>query len=280
MENKLLNVLAVLVNYGNEQLSYLEQVVQELKRFEKYNVTVIVNSNIPLDIPGIDKINVYELDDYQLLPLTCRRIIWENKDNFELFLYGENDHLFIEEHLDNHLLYSKILPKNRISGLIQIEKDGEDIYYPGYHSGKGYVFEWDFQKVETYQGKKFAYFSNLHQATFILTKDQLLRVGKKIDFNELVDETENEIWLNLKRRLRRYFGIQFKNKAHLYSLKCKVNTDIYKYSGFKKLICISDFEENLIHHLPNIYIDGKAGRKKLRSDSERMDNALKRLLKK
>ena len=278
MSSILTKVLAVLVNYGEEQIPYLEKVVHELKGFKKYDVTVIVNSNILIDIPGIDKVNIYTLDDYQLLPLTCRKTIWENKENYDLFLYGENDHLFIEKHLDNHILYTKILPKNRIAGLIQIEKEGDTFYYPGYHSGKGYIFEWDFNKVETYQKKKFAYFSNLHQATFILTKEQLKRIGAKINFTELVNEKESEAWLNFKRRLRRYFGIQFKNKIHHFSSKCKVNTDIYKFGGLKKMICISDFEENLIHHLPNLYIEGNEGRKKLRSDSKRMQEALKKLL--
>ena len=36
-------ILAVIVNYGDEQLNYLEQVVHELKSFIKYDVTVIVN---------------------------------------------------------------------------------------------------------------------------------------------------------------------------------------------------------------------------------------------
>ena len=39
-------VLAVLVNYSNEQLEYLQQVVSRLKSFKKYEVTVMVNSNI------------------------------------------------------------------------------------------------------------------------------------------------------------------------------------------------------------------------------------------
>jgi hypothetical protein len=278
MEEKLLNVLAVLVNYGEEQLSYLQEVVSGLKSFEKYKVTVIVNSNIPLSIDGIDKVNVFTLDDYQLLPLTCRKTIWENKDQYDLFLYGENDHLFLEKHLDNHLHYSKILPKNRITGLIQIEKDKEEIYYPGYHSGKGYHFEWDFKSVEVYQGKKFAHFTNLHQATFIVTKAQLFQIGRKIDFLALVDESEKKhvIWIN--KVYKKIFGKKLIHKELSYSQKCKVNTDIYKFSGLKKLICVSDFEDNLIHHLPNLYIEGLEGRKKMRSDSARMDEAIKKLL--
>lgn len=278
MGESLVKVLAVLVNYGEEQLSYLQEVVNGLKSFQKYKVTVIVNSNIPLSIDGIDKVNVITLDDYQLLPLTCRKTIWENKDKYDLFIYGENDHLFLEKHLDNHIQYSKILPKNRITGLIQIEKDKEEIYYPGYHSGKGYHFEWDFKSVEVYQGKKFAHFTNLHQATFIVTKAQLLQIGKKIDFLALIDESEKKhvIWIN--KVYKKIFGKKLIHKEISYSQKCKVNTDIYKFSGLKKLICISDFDDNLIHHLPNLYIEGLEGRKKMRSDSERMNEAIKKLL--
>ena len=51
----------------------------------------------------------------------------------------------------------------------------------------------------------------------------------------------------------------------------------------KKVICISEFESNLIHHLPNIYIDGGPGeveyRVKQRSEEKRMQDALIKLLK-
>jgi hypothetical protein len=46
---------------------------------------------------------------------------------------------------------------------------------------------------------------------------------------------------------------------------------------WKELICISVPEDNLIHHLPNLYIEGKV-RQKLRSDSMRMDDDNKRML--
>lgn len=270
MNKDLPKILAVLVNYGNEQLDYLEQVVKGLKNFTKYNVTVIVNSNIDIDIEGVDKVNVYKLNDYQLLPLTCRTIIWNNKDEYDVFIYGENDHLFTEVHVDNHLSYSKILPKNRITGLIQFEENETGKYYPGYHLD----FEWEFNSIEIYNDKKFAHFSNLHQATFILTKDQLKRVGKKINFKELV---ENKRTKEIKLKLKKKLGFNV-TRSNLYSVKCKVNTDVFEFGGMKKLICISEFEDNLIHHLPNIYIDGIKGRNKFRSDANRMNMALKKLL--
>ena len=98
-----MKLLAVLVNFGDEQLNYLEEVVKELKSFKRYQVTVIVQSNIPLDIEGIDLVNVVKLNNYQLLPLTCRAEIWKRKDDFDVFIYGENDHLFLESHVDKHI---------------------------------------------------------------------------------------------------------------------------------------------------------------------------------
>jgi hypothetical protein len=271
--SRLTKVLAVLVNYGDEQIDYLEKVVDQLKQFEKYEVTVIINSNIPLEIKGADKVNVIKLDDYQLLPLTCKTVIWDNKDDYDIFVYGENDHLFLEKHVDNHLKYSQILPKNRMPGLVQYEEDNDQLYYPGYHSG----FEWDFDSVEVYGDKRFAFFNNVHQATFILTKVQLLKVSQKTKFTELVNEDEPKAISFIKRGIKKVFKIDL-SRIKLYSEKCKVNTDVFLYGGMKKMICISEFEDNLIHHLPNLYIQGSKGRKKFSADSMRMTEAINRLM--
>ncbi len=249
MERDRLNILAVLVNYGEEQLQYLDQVVKELKSFQNYDVSIVVNSNIPLDIKGIDMVNIIELDNYQLLPLTCRQVIWNHKDDFDIFLFGENDHLFKEHHIDRYLEYYSFLPKNRIPGLIQYEENPTGKYYPAYHAH----YDWDYSSVEEYNGKRFAYFTNLHQATFILTKEQVNNIGSKFDFTQ-------------------FFGHSG------YSEKCKVNTDIYEFGDWKKVICISDFKDNIIHHLPNIYIKGEEGRAAFSAPSSKMEKALKKLL--
>lgn len=242
-------ILAVLVNYGDEQLQYLEQVVNSLKSFEKHKVSVIVNSNIPLEIEGIDQVNVIQLEDYQLLPLTCKQVLWHYREDFDVFLFGENDHLFLEHHIDKYLEYVDILPQDRIAGLIQYEENETGRYYPAYHA----YYDWDYNSVEEYGGKKFAHFTNVHQATFILTKEQLERIGNIHNFTQ-------------------FFG-----SSH-YSVKCKVNTDIYQFCRMKKMICISEFEDNLIHHLPNIYINGDKGRNKLGHGENKMINSIKQML--
>jgi hypothetical protein len=253
-------VLAVLVNYGSDQIKYLQQVVSELKSFNKYDVTVVVNSNIPLHaVEGIDQVNIIKIDNTQLLPMTCRQVINNNSEKFDYFIFSENDHLWKEVHVDRFIEYTKVLPENRIAGLIQYEANDTGRYYPAYHAH----YDWDYNSVEEYGGKKFAHFTNVHQASFIISKEQLAKIKETKDFN------------------------QFFSNDH-YSVKCKTNTDIYQYCDMKKLICISDFEDNLIHHLPNVYIDGADGyvledgsigrRAKQRSEESRMQEALKKLL--
>lgn len=267
-------LLAVLVNYGEEQLSYLQKVVNSLKDFEKYDVTIIVNSNIPIQLNGVDKVNVITLDNYQYLPLTCRKVIWDNKDAYDIFLYGENDHLFLEHHIDKHLEYSKLLPKNRIAGLIQYEESEVGRFYPAYHRN----FDWDYRSIEVYGGKTFAHFNNVHQASFVLTKEQLKGIGKRINFIELVKDKPYTRSQKAIRKIMKKLG--WKMTTHrIYSIKCKVNTDIYQYAGLKKLICISEFEDNIIHHLPNLYITGTSGRQQLSASEVKMTKALTTLLK-
>jgi len=243
-----LKLLTVLVNYGEEQLNYLRKVVNELLSFDRYDVTVVVHTNIQLDIPGIIVSLYPKMNNYQLLPLTCRKTIWDGRNDYDVFLYGENDHLFKEHHVDKYLEYTNILPNNRIAGLMQYEEGENGKHYPAYHAR----YNWDVDSVEIYGGKKFAHFTNLHQATFLLTQKQLLKIGKLYDFTQ-------------------FFG-----KSH-YSQKCKVNTDIYQFCGKKKLICIDEFDYNLIHHLPNIYIKGENKRLRLGSNDSRMRDKIKEL---
>lgn len=250
-----MDILAVIVNYGTEQLDFLQQVVSELKSFKKYNVKVIVHSNIALDnIQGIDEVMVIKLDNYQLLPMTCRQTIHHNRSKYDYFIFTENDHLWKEHHVDKYIEYSEILPENRIPGLIQYEEDETGRYYPAYHAH----YDWDYTSVEEHGDKKFAHFTNVHQASFIISKDVLNRICQTKEFSQ-------------------FFG------QDQYSFKCKTNTDIYLHSGMRKVICISEFEDNLIHHLPNIYINGGPGeveyRVQQRSEEERMQQALTRLLK-
>ncbi|WP_156888647.1 hypothetical protein [Christiangramia echinicola] len=267
-------VLAVIVNYGSEQLSFLNQMVNALKNFEKYDIDIIVHSNQALEINGVKEVKVFDLDDYRYLPATCRETIWEHRDHYDLYFYSENDLLIKEYHFDNFLYYSKILPSNRIPGVIRFELDKKNkIIYPDYHGS----FDWKYNSVEKYKGKIFAQFTNLHQASFLLTNEQLKRAGRKFNFVTIVEDKIPFLY-RIKRKLRYWFGLKTK-KFYRYDVLCKTCTDIYLYGGFKKVICISDFDKNIIHHISDVYAKGEKGRYLVMADDQKMDMALEKLLK-
>jgi len=247
------NILAVIVNYGDEQLQYLEEVVTAMKNFKKYNVTIIVNSNIPLNIAGIDHVNTINLEDYQLLPSTCKQVIWHYRDDFDGFLYTENDHLWLEHHIDNHLKYSEVLPDNRIPGLIQYEQNSDDgeKYYCAFGFGHNHLIP---GSKEEYGDYEFSRLSNVHQASYFITKKQL----------DLVVERNPNYFTHIDNRV----------KTLTYSVKCRVNTDLFEFSGFEKVVCISEFDQNLIKHLPAVYINGTKGRPQMRGTQEEMNKWL------
>lgn len=270
------SVLAVLVNYGEEQLAYLQTMIDALQSFEKYQVTIAVHTNVSLpSIKGIDIEHVVEKEagifsvtdllfklklgrrwsgrmfDYNLLPMSCRKRIAEEVNNYDYFIFSENDHLWLEHHLDNFSTYESILPPDRITGLIQYEYNEKSRFYPAYHAD----YTWDINSVEVYGDKVFAHFTNVHQGCFLISKPQLERMLKTTEFTNFLSKDQ-------------------------YSIKCKTNTDIYQYCGMKKMICISEFDQNLIHHLPNIYINGELGRRKYDSEEKRMQTAITKLLEK
>lgn len=254
------SILVSIVNYGEEQLKYLQEVIDSLNLFKKYNITIVVTTNINLEniINGVTYFNNIEiLSSWQLLPLMARRVINQCVDQYDYYLYTENDHLWLEKHIDNYIKYENILPDNYISGLIQYEYDHTGRYYPAYFKSSKYKgkFEWDYNSVKEFNRLKFAHFNNVHQASFLLSNNKLNEICNRFDINNF--------WSN----------------DH-YSLKCKVNTEIYEWAGYKKVICVSEFEDNLIHHLPNIYINGEQGRNiNQRSDEQKMKIAINKLLK-
>lgn len=268
---KQIEVLAVIVNYGEEQLRFLGQMVKSLKSFKKYNVAVIIHSNIPITLSGVDEVKIFDLENYRFLPSTCRKTIWDYRDEFDLFFYSENDLMIKESHFDNFSMYSNILPKNRIAGLIRFEEESNQKYYPDYHAD----FDWKYNSVEKYEGKVFAHFTNLHQASFILTKKQLLKVGNRLDFGSLVKD-KVPIYYKVKRRIRYWLGLKTK-KHYIYDVLCKTCTDVYQYAGLKKVICISEFEDNLIHHMSDVYASGNKGNNLLEANEEKMSIALKKM---
>jgi len=231
-----MKVLVCIVNHGENQIWCLEQLLKEYKSW-KYDVDIIIHSNISLPLennktsPLYDgvKVQTYNnLENPHYLPFQTRKTIFDLKNDYDLFIYSENDHLITQRNIDAFLKVTSFLPNDKICGFFQYELYDCGKVYPGAHAH----FSWDFQtifQVKEHSNYVFASYSNPHQASYVLTKNQLNKVIKEIDF----------LTLDLRSG---------------FTPKCTVNTDIYLKPKWDKVLCISHWEDFLIQHLPNRYL--------------------------
>ncbi|MFX0000785.1 MAG: hypothetical protein ACFE88_11770 [Candidatus Hermodarchaeota archaeon] len=279
-----MKLLVVLVNYGTKQLKYLEKMINEFQSM-KFEVDIVIHSNIALDYENVE-VKVIKLDNYEHLPFTTRKTIYERRYDYDLYIYSENDHLITQKNIESFLKVTEILPKNYIAGFFQFEKHDGKAFYPAYHKN----FRWDIENAFKIGDYIFAQFTNVHQASFILTRKQLNRVINNFDFLNETFKTKYSLkyrlgesfWHRFRKFYRKYLNryYHFSRKNFIlslfnrfienndflnnilnlnYSIKCRAGTDIYMYAGLKKVIPISHFDDFLIHHMPNNY-KGRLGK--------------------
>jgi len=223
-------VLVAIANYGKKNMGYLNTLINEYRSMT-YHVDVIVLSNIPKDLgTDIEVIVGLPTKDPWSLPFGHKKIFAERADDYDLFIYSEDDTLISENNITAFLDVTTVLPDNEIAGFMRYEIDA---------SGKKYIstahshYHWLPDTVESHGDYTFARFTNDHSACYLLTRDQLKKA------------IESGGYLVAPHQGR-------------YDLLCSAATDPYTQCGFSKVICVSPFHDFLIHHMPNQYI-GKLG---------------------
>lgn len=230
---KRLRLLVTIPNYGVDNIEYLVQVVNELCAIEKYEVSIVIHSSVPM-VFGHEQVTVrfHETPpdgDWVNLAWECRKTVYENRDVYDLFLYNENDQLVTERNIDAFLLVTETLPEDKIAGFIRYENHEGQRFYPDFH--RKYV--WKPESVFSTGEYTFAQFTNLHQGSFLVTQKQLERAIKTAGENA---------FCNMRGRA---WSSPYDNLA-------RVSTDLYD-TGFEKVIPVSHFDDFLTHHLPDKY---------------------------
>jgi 2-polyprenyl-3-methyl-5-hydroxy-6-metoxy-1,4-benzoquinol methylase len=168
-------------------------------------------------------------DPYSL-PFAHRQLFADNKDNYDLFIYTEDDTLITENNIVSFLKYQTLLDKKEILGFVRSEIDT---------LGKKYItsinhhFRWLPDSVSKRGDEFFAKLSNDHSGCFIATREQL----------------------NIALGSGNFLVRPYKNT---YGMLETAATDIYTCCGLTRLICISKIENFILPHLANKYI-GKMG---------------------
>ena len=105
-----MKLLVVIANYGTNQLSHLDKVLYEYKNYKNIDVDIIVHTNETIS-NNVNQILIKNLDNWNRLPFTTRKTIFDRKDDYDLFIYSENDHLITENNVKSFLNVTHILPE-------------------------------------------------------------------------------------------------------------------------------------------------------------------------
>ncbi|MBN1795979.1 MAG: polysaccharide pyruvyl transferase family protein [Sedimentisphaerales bacterium] len=221
-----MKILIAIANHGTKNQKYVEKVIAEYRSLP-YQTDIIVISNIQKNFGPDIKVEVQQPPKgLWSLPFLHRKILADNLNNYDLFIYSEDDTLIEKKNIDAFLKISEVLPKDKIAGFLRYECDDQgNKYCCTIHSH----FHWIAGSVCSYDRYKFAKLTNAHSAAYMLTREQLAKAIESGGY--LVEPHEGR-----------------------YDMLCSAATDPYTQCGFEKVICISDIDDFMLHHLPNHYI--------------------------
>lgn len=221
-----MKILVTIPNFGTHQRQYLQKVIDGFKSYDaQYSIDIVVHTNVDIQIDGIEQVIIHHLDNWWKLPFIARQTIVDRCNDYDLYIFNENDQLITQENIETLLKINKVLPKPYLVGFVQYEAEDNCKYFPAFH----FPFKWIKNSDISFYDYTFARHQNCHQASFVLTHEQLAIAMKNLNFNK-------------------------DNRVSRYNDPERVGTDIYHCSGFTKLICISHFDKLIIHHLPDKYL--------------------------
>ncbi len=222
-----MKILVAIANFGTQNTRYLSQLLDEY-RLMPHDVHVVVLSNVPKNLgPDVEVQVGLPTSDPWSLPFAHKRIFEERLEQYDAFIYSEDDTLVTTRNVEAYLEVSSVLPEDEVPGFLRFEKRSDgSISYCDVHE----CFHWDPASVRSRGSFTFAFFTNEHAACYMLTQAQLRRAIGSGQF--LVGPYRKK-----------------------YDLLCTAATDPYTICGLRKMICISHLSDFLLHHLPNKYVD-------------------------
>ena len=225
-----MKILVVIASYGTNNDAYLQRVLQEYSTMP-YEIDIVVVSNIPkAPGPQVEVQVGLPTSNPWSLPFAHKAVFSERVDDYDLFVYSEDDTLMTQDNIEAFLWATSVLAPDEIAGFLRSEQgpDGT-IYYSTIHNH----YHWDVRSVRERGGETFAHFTNEHGACYVLTREQLRRA---IDSG----------------------GFCVPPHEGRYDMLVSAATDPYTQCGFRKLICISRLSQFTCKHLTNKYI-GRTG---------------------
>lgn len=220
-----LRLLVTIASFGTSGDKYLHRLIEGYQSMP-FEVRIVVLSNIEKTLPpGVELRVGLPTKDPWSLPFAHKQVLADGVNEYDLFIYSEDDTPITERNIQAFLRVSESLPKNEIPGFLRYENGPTGLR--NYINMHGH-YHWDSSSPCKRGPYTFASLTNEHSACYLLTRAQLRRAIDSGGF--LVPPYQGK-----------------------YDLACTASTDPYTRCGFRKLICISNLDDFLVHHLPDKY---------------------------
>ena len=165
------SLLVAIASYGTAQDHFLEQVVAQYHDLDM-DCRIVVLSNLDKPVRGAEvRVGLPSRDTYSL-PFAHRKLFLECANDFDLFVYTEDDTLITPANLRAFLEVQQYLREDEIAGFLRSETNPDGIRY--IVSANSH-FRWVPDSAFSRTQYRFAEFSNQHSGCFIVTRSQLAR---------------------------------------------------------------------------------------------------------
>jgi len=218
------SVLVGIASHGTAQDHFLARVVSEYRKLD-LPCRIVVLSNIEKRVEGAEVLVGVPTRDPYSLPFAHRSLFADNLNNFDLFIYAEDDTLLTQRNVDAFLDLQRNLGDLEILGFMRSETsaDGTD-----YIVSVNHHFRWLPDTVVQRGSGLFAEFSNQHSGCFMATRRHLAHA---IDSG----------------------GFLVPPRSRMYGMLETAASDIYTQCGLRRLISLSRVDDFIVPHLANKY---------------------------
>jgi SAM-dependent methyltransferase len=225
-----MRALVVIAHYGEKNLQYLKEIIGTYRSMAM-DVDLVVTAEASKELgAGVEVIVGLPESNPWSLPFAHKRVFADRVDQYDLFLYTEDDIGVTEDNIQAFLRASADLKPDELAGHVRYElgQDGT-VYLPDVHG----AFHWKPDSVRRRGSYMVAEYTNEHTGFYILTQAQLRTALASGGYLRGADEGR-------------------------YGMAETAATDPFTRCGFRKVIPISAFDEFLVHHMPNTYV-GRMG---------------------
>lgn len=221
-----IRILVAIANYGDANQQHLETLLAEYRQMP-YEVDIVVLSDRPKALGAdIEVLVGLPTADPRSLPFAHRSLFAQRDEDYDLYIYSEDDTLIRQSNIDAFIETTRILPTDKIAGFVRYEvaPDGTRSY-----SSVHTVYGWRPDSVFAIGSEEFAELDNPHSASFILTRQQL-------------------------RCAIESGGFLVKPHTGREDMMVAAATDPYVQCGLTRVIPITRIDDFALHHLPNKYV--------------------------